>query len=132
MLQLLYSKYHHDTQDDDDDNNNMSLSFCISIIMTHDDDDDDDDDQCPFPPPEYSSVQYMDVKRAGKTHGFWTISFFRGLVGAIASAIAALLNKKRTSPLYGKRENIKWLVARGVLGGITITTAFVAVLVSII
>jgi len=77
------------------------------------------------------SIQYVDVKKAGKHHGGWTISFFRGLIGMGAATVSALLTKSRKGPLWGsRRENIKWLVWRGIFGGITIISSFIAVLVS--
>ena len=75
----------------------------------------------------YSSVQYMQVKRAGKIYGPWTISFFRNLVGATASVVVSVLNKERAGAIYGQRKNFKWLVLRGILGGIAINAAFFAV-----
>ena len=75
----------------------------------------------------YSSVQYMEVKRAGKVYGSWTISFFRNLVGAVASVLVSVLNKRRVGSIYGQRKNFKWLVVRGILGGISINAAFFAV-----
>ena len=74
----------------------------------------------------------MEVKREGRTYGFWTISFFRNLVGATASVIVSLLNFRRVGPIYGQRKNFKWLVVRGVLGGISINAAFFAVQVCFI
>jgi len=77
------------------------------------------------------SAQYATVKLAHKHSEFWTISFFRGVVGSLAAITTALLSKRRQGPLYGHhKENMKWLILRGMLGGITIISAFLAVTVS--
>jgi len=76
------------------------------------------------------SAQYATVK-LGKDHsGFWAMTFFRGVVGTGAALITALLSRKRQGSLFGAHTgNIKWLLLRGVLGAITIISAFLAVTV---
>ena len=78
------------------------------------------------------SLQYASVKLAKKHSEFWTISFFRGAVGTLAALMTALLSKNRRGSLLGANpSNIKWLLLRGVLGGITIISAFIAVTVRV-
>jgi len=49
----------------------------------------------------------------------------------VAALLSALMTRSRKGPLWGAhRENVKWLVLRGIFGGTTIITSFLAVLVS--
>jgi len=57
---------------------------------------------------------------------FWTVTLFRGLTGTGFSLLSVFLRKKRVSPL-GTKENYRMLSIRGLLGGITIATAFYAI-----
>jgi drug/metabolite transporter (DMT)-like permease len=74
------------------------------------------------------SLQSLNVKLLGDDYRFWTISFFRGVTGTVASLASGAANRKnREGPLWGSEKNRRWLIIRGLLGGITIITAFAAI-----
>jgi len=67
------------------------------------------------------SIQYLDVKIIS-FFGSWTISFFRGVTGTAVSLLLAVLY---VDNILGKKR--KQLLVRGVLGGLTLVTSFIAV-----
>jgi len=68
------------------------------------------------------SIQYLDVKMIS-FFGPWTISFFRGATGTIVSLLLAVLY---VDNVLGKKK--KELLIRGVLGGLSLVTSFIAVI----
>jgi drug/metabolite transporter (DMT)-like permease len=68
------------------------------------------------------SIQYLDVKMIS-FFGPWTISFFRGATGTTTSLLLAVLY---VDNVLGKKK--KELLIRGVLGGLSLITSFVAVI----
>jgi hypothetical protein len=75
------------------------------------------------------SLQSLNVKLLGSRSGFWTISFFRGVSGMILAMCSGYMSKYREGPIWGKRENVRWLVLRGILGAVTIIAFFAALTV---
>jgi drug/metabolite transporter (DMT)-like permease len=61
--------------------------------------------------------------------GFWTVSAFRGMTGGTLAVTAAAFSKTRKGSIMGERRNLKWLLLRGLLGGITIISNFAAITV---
>lgn len=75
------------------------------------------------------SLQNANVKYAGVCEGFWTLTFIRGAVGVLLSAICILIFYKRNVSLCPVKHNkFKILLLRAFLGGITNITAFYAIL----
>jgi drug/metabolite transporter (DMT)-like permease len=68
------------------------------------------------------SIQYLDVKMIS-FFGPWTISFFRGATGTAVSLLFAILY---VDNVLGKKK--KELLVRGVLGGLTLISSFIAVI----
>lgn len=65
------------------------------------------------------SLQNLDVKRSQRYYDVWVIIFFRGVVGTIISWM--YISIFRVKP-----KHVRALCVRGVLGAVTITTAFYA------
>jgi len=71
---------------------------------------------------------YVEVKQANRHNKAGTITLCSSVVGGTVSLMAALLKKDREGPIYGTHpHNFKWLVLRGVLGGISVVSAFAAI-----
>jgi len=71
------------------------------------------------------------VKFAGFKNGAFTLALLRNVIGLGVAIIAALLNKKRNSPIYGQKKNLKWLLARAFFGALVTIGAFISVKVRI-
>jgi drug/metabolite transporter (DMT)-like permease len=76
----------------------------------------------------FYSLQYLDVKLTGSFYGPWTITFFRGLSGLIASIAFIKIMKIFNIQVqyFGKPEYKKKLIIRGLIGGTSLICAFIA------
>lgn len=88
----------------------LSLSECLTALDTR---------------PHAS--QTLNVKYLGARFDSWTSTFFRGVVGTALCLIDALFFKTSEHKILGKPENRRMLLLRGLLGGLTIASAFFAV-----
>jgi len=73
------------------------------------------------------SLQTLNVKFLGSHFDSWTSTFFRGLIGTLLCLIHAFFSKNSKQVIRGNKENRRMLCLRGLLGGITIASAFYAV-----
>lgn len=68
------------------------------------------------------SLQNLNVKYVGHDAGVWTITCLRGVVGVLCALIAC------AGSIRPKRDNVKLLICRAFFGGLTIVSAFWAVM----
>lgn len=71
------------------------------------------------------SLQNVDAQYSGDMFGFWTVCFFRGLVGIVFSSFIFCFGKHDFS---STNDNLSLLVIRCFLGGATIITLFFSLL----
>jgi drug/metabolite transporter (DMT)-like permease len=77
----------------------------------------------------FYSLQYLDVKTISSYYGIWMIAFSRGITSLFLCVVSLAIQKKRVSSnhfeIFGKKK--KSLLARGILGGLAISSSFLAI-----